>query len=220
MSELRHRLYTAAQVRQLDVAAVQAMGITDHQLMARAGSAAFNAIRAEYPAARHWLVACGSGNNGGDGYVVARLARAAGFGVSVAALAPVAELSGTAATAAKEWLDSGGQVQAWEDACRTGADLVVDALFGTGLSRAPAGIYAEAIDALNRHPGPRIALVRVKSVEIVSGRKPWSSAFSIIGKLKWFRPWAQSKMMPWRCASTTSFSTSCFSWPMIPWARP
>lgn len=158
MSETRHRLYTATQVRLLDAAALQALGITDYELMCRAGTAAFEAIRAEYPAAKRWLLACGSGNNGGDGYVVARLAKAAGLEVTVAALAPVAGLSGAAERAARDWLDSGGEIITWVKASRVETDLAVDALFGTGLNRAPEGAYAEAIDALNRRPGPRIAL--------------------------------------------------------------
>ncbi len=61
------------------------MGLTLYELMLRAGEAAFQVCRSAYPDARHWLVLCGHGNNGGDGYVVARLAKAVGIEVTLLA---------------------------------------------------------------------------------------------------------------------------------------
>jgi len=69
-------IYTAEQVRGLDRRAIEERGIAGYELMTRAGHATLNALKALWPAARSISVLCGPGNNGGDGYVVARLARA------------------------------------------------------------------------------------------------------------------------------------------------
>ena len=79
MSELPKNLYRAEQVRELDRIAIEEIGIPGMKLMERAGSAAFNAIISHYPRAKRIAVVCGTGNNGGDGFVIARMADAAGY---------------------------------------------------------------------------------------------------------------------------------------------
>jgi len=157
------RLYTAEQVRRLDRCAIEGHGIPGIELMERAGRATFEAARAGWPHARRWLVLCGGGNNGGDGYVVARLARAEGCAVTLCALKEPAGLGGDAATAARRWSEAGGAVLAWPLAAGEtpgveGHDLVIDALLGTGLDREPAGAYGEAIEAVNRSGLPVVAV--------------------------------------------------------------
>lgn len=76
-------LYAAAAVRAIDRAAIQAYGTPGIELMERAGSAAFAAIRQHWPTARTLSAVCGGGNNGGDGYILARLAHQAGWDVRV-----------------------------------------------------------------------------------------------------------------------------------------
>ncbi|MFB3079523.1 MAG: NAD(P)H-hydrate epimerase [Lysobacterales bacterium] len=76
------RLYTAGQVQRLDKCAIEDHGIPGIDLMELAGSSVFEQARLKFPQFRHWLVFCGGGNNGGDGYVIARLAREAGLDVS------------------------------------------------------------------------------------------------------------------------------------------
>lgn len=152
------RLYTAAQVRRLDACAIQGHGIPGIELMERAGARVFEVARAACPGARRWLVLCGGGNNGGDGYVVARLAHAAGLDVTVCALKDPAGLAGDALTAAERWRAAGGAVQAWPQADFRSCELLLDALLGTGLDREPAGAYAEAIDAINASGVPVIAV--------------------------------------------------------------
>ena len=83
----RPRLYSAAQVRELDRRAIEELGIRGYELMQRAAAASFEALQRQWPQARHVAVLCGSGNNGGDGYEVARLALAAGSSVQVIDLA-------------------------------------------------------------------------------------------------------------------------------------
>jgi NAD(P)H-hydrate epimerase len=104
------RLYTAAQVRQIDQSAINDFGIPGIDLMERAGKAAFETIVEQYPGRRHWLVTCGGGNNGGDGYVVARLAHQAGIDCHLVALKAPDALGGDAAIAAARWLQAGGRV--------------------------------------------------------------------------------------------------------------
>ena len=82
---------------------------------------------------------CGAGNNAGDGYVVARLAMNAGFNVTVAALSDPHRLKGDAARAWQEFQSGGGEVVQFTEALCASADLVIDALLGTGLTRALEG---------------------------------------------------------------------------------
>jgi NAD(P)H-hydrate epimerase len=152
------KLYTADQVRQLDSCAINQHGIPGYELMKRAGSVVFETAVSRYPDARQWAVICGSGNNAGDGYVVAKLAKQAGKDVALYALRPYEALSGDALTAAQEYVQSGGEVNAWTPSEEYKPDLVIDALLGTGLDRAVEGDYAEAISWMNAQKCPGIAV--------------------------------------------------------------
>lgn len=136
-------------VRALDRCAIERHGLPGYTLMQRAAQASLEAIRARWPGCRHWVVCCGAGNNGGDGYVLARLARDQGINVSVVALADPRGLAGDAATAWRDFHAQGGVVLQLSEAPFAAADLAVDALFGTGLSRAPEGAWLRAIELLN-----------------------------------------------------------------------
>lgn len=149
MMEQADRLYTAEQVRRLDRCAIDGHEIPGIELMERAGQAVFDAARQAFPEAQRFLVLCGGGNNGGDGYIVARLALEAGLHADVCALKPPSELGGDAAVAAERWRAAGGRPRQWPMADLGAYDLVFDALLGTGLDREPAGAYAEAIEAAN-----------------------------------------------------------------------
>ncbi|MGH8272842.1 MAG: NAD(P)H-hydrate dehydratase [Gammaproteobacteria bacterium] len=149
-------LYGARELAELDRRA-DGRGLPGDLLMERAGKAAFAAIRARWPDARRWRVYAGGGNNGGDGYVVARLARKSGFEVALIALKPPREDS-PAATAASAYREAGGEIVAPKKTAAHEADLMVDALFGIGLSRAPEGAFAEAIEAMNAAPAPTVAM--------------------------------------------------------------
>ena len=89
-------VYSAEQVRALDQRAIESSGVSGYILMKRAGEAALRYLRARWPMAHRIVIVCGGGNNGGDGYVLARFAQAAGLEVSVIAAAPVAGLKGDA----------------------------------------------------------------------------------------------------------------------------
>ena len=94
MIELPNEIYTGAQVRNLDRTAIEVFGIPSYELMCRAGQAALDCLGRHWPRAREITIVCGAGNNAGDGYVLARLAAAAGLHVRVLSLVPADRLSG------------------------------------------------------------------------------------------------------------------------------
>ncbi|HET6437527.1 MAG TPA: NAD(P)H-hydrate dehydratase [Anaeromyxobacter sp.] len=164
------RLAGAAEMRAIDRAAIEGAGIPSLALMERAGAAVAEAAAALLGQGGRVRVICGGGNNGGDGYVAARLLHGAGRLVDVLALVPAARLSPDAAAVRARAEASGVAVQ---DAHRPfpplaaeGGDAVVDALFGTGLARAPEGIFAEAIAAM---AAARACGARVLAVDVPSG---------------------------------------------------
>jgi NAD(P)H-hydrate epimerase len=150
-------LYSAAQVRALDAYAI-AHGTDGYTLMRRAAEAALRALRSRWPTAMRIGIVTGGGNNGGDGYVLARFAQAAGLEVAVSAVVPPESLRGDAARAAEDFRSSGGRIQAFEPAGLNAVDVVVDALLGTGLQQAVGAAMAQAIDAINACERPLFAL--------------------------------------------------------------
>lgn len=129
-------------------------GIAGETLMEAAGWAVAREIRRRVPPCRV-AVLCGPGNNGGDGFVVARLLRHQGFRVRLALLGDVANLKGDAALMAQRWPDP---VEMLAPTILDGVDLVVDALFGAGLARPLDGPAAEIITVLGRMRLPVIAV--------------------------------------------------------------
>lgn len=154
-------LYTAAQVREIDRRAIAEQGIPGYTLMQRAAAAALAVLRNRWPEARHIAVVCGPGNNGGDGYVLARLASEAGMETDVVEAADPARLSSDAARARADWMTAGGAPTGTEVLPQ--ADMIVDALLGTGVDRPLTDDYAVLVDAINAAGRP------VLSVDIPSG---------------------------------------------------
>ena len=150
-------LYSAAQVRALDAHAI-AQGTSGYTLMKRAGEAALRALRSRWPKALQIAVVAGGGNNGGDGYVLARFAQAAGLSATVLAVTAPEQLSGDARTAWQDFRSSGGQVVAYSALLLAQADVIVDALLGTGLTSMVRSTMSEAIQAINACARPVFAL--------------------------------------------------------------
>ena len=151
------RLLTAGEQRELDRLAAE-VGLPTRVLMESAGAAVAREVLALRP--RAVAVYCGPGNNGGDGFVAARLLREQLGAEAVAVVATAREkLRGDALAAAQAWM---GPVVAQVPH----ADVVVDAVFGSGLSRPPAGAEAAAIAALNE---ARLRGARVVAVDVPSG---------------------------------------------------
>jgi NAD(P)H-hydrate epimerase len=158
MTHLPSELYRAAQVRELDRIAIQERGIPGYTLMERAGAAAFAALRKHWPQARRISVVCGGGNNGGDGYVVARLAHQAGYTIDVLTLGDPERLKGDALTAWQTAQEAGVAMQPFAVVPLTEADVIVDAIFGTGLEREVGGLWREAITYINEQRGGVLAI--------------------------------------------------------------
>jgi len=158
MQNLPIKLYRAAQVRELDRIAIQERGIPGFELMSRAGHEVFLRLKKQWPDARSVAVFCGSGNNAGDGYIIAGLALAAGLKVCVYAVSDPEKLDGDALTAYRKYRAANGTVMPFQAGQAIDADVLVDALLGTGLDRPVIGLYAEAIQIINAHSSPVIAV--------------------------------------------------------------
>ena len=148
------RVSTAAQCRAMDAHGIDTLGIPGVALMETASRLVAVAIRERFAleAARGVVVVCGGGNNGGDGYALARWLHLWGFEVRLWSLST--ESSGDAGAFR-------GVARAMGLAQVTGlgeAGLVVDAVFGTGLARPVEGVWADVIDAINAHPSPVVAV--------------------------------------------------------------
>ncbi len=144
---LPRHLYRAEDVRKLDALAIRS-GIDGYELMCRAGQAAFDLLVALWPRANRLLVLCGPGNNGGDGYVVARLAKAAGQSPVICTVGGEPK-EGAAARARKEALAASVSIRPWDVSRIQEPDVIVDAMFGTGLRRALHGELSELVRAIN-----------------------------------------------------------------------
>lgn len=163
MNELPVNLYTAAQVRELDRVAIAEFSVPGVTLMERAGAACFAQLRTRWPAAREIGVLCGIGNNGGDGFVIARLAHEAGLIVDVRLVGERDKIGGDALQALRRLEACGVRVLSFAPGRALRGEVWVDALFGIGLNAEVSGAPRAAIEALNAGGMP------VLSVDLPSG---------------------------------------------------
>jgi len=171
MRSTPRELWTAAQVRELDRRAIEEHGIAGRELMERAGAAVLDALLHRWPASRAITVACGAGNNAGDGYVVARLARRAGLAVRVLSVVDPDRLRGDAAQALEDFRREGGELARWDGAGDPGGDgPIVDALLGTGLDRELGGSFSAAVASINAAVRPVVALDIPSGLHADNGR--------------------------------------------------
>lgn len=162
-TSLPYTVYSAQWLRGWESEAARSAGLSLYQLMQRAGGGAFRRLSWLYPAARHYLILAGHGNNGGDGYVVACLAAAQGKQVTLIECAGRHLLPDEAQQARQAWLDAGGKVKKSDESWPPQVDVIIDALLGTGLQDAPRQPYIELIERMNAHAAP------VFSLDIPSG---------------------------------------------------
>ena len=167
---LPHDLYRADQVRTLDRAAIEQFAIPGRTLMERAGAAAFAALCRRWPDARRVAVLCGRGNNGGDGYVVARLAHEAGIDVRLFRLAEESALSGDAHAVAVAAREAGVPITDYAGQPLDRWEVVVDGLLGTGLSGDVRPPFSTLIDAVNSTHAGILALDIPSGLEADTGR--------------------------------------------------
>ncbi|MDQ0124608.1 NAD(P)H-hydrate epimerase [Pseudomonas lini] len=159
--DLPDALYSAAQVRRLDASLIAA-GTPGFELMQRAARATWRALVRHWPTANELSVVTGHGNNAGDGYLIAVLARRAGWHVRVLAVGDPQRLQGDAGLAHADAVAEGIAVQAWS--AQSGLrGVVVDAMLGTGLTGEVREPYAGVIAAINASGLP------VAAVDIPSG---------------------------------------------------
>jgi NAD(P)H-hydrate epimerase len=155
----------SAAMREADRVTIDELGVPGLVLMESAAAAVADVVAERFPGAGRVVVACGPGNNGGDGLAMARLLRCRGFDVAVGMLVARRALKGDAASQlelARRFgvpvsdCSRGGTARLAE--LLAGADVVVDALFGTGLDRPLTGRWAEAVDLVDRAGRPVVAV--------------------------------------------------------------
>jgi ADP-dependent NAD(P)H-hydrate dehydratase / NAD(P)H-hydrate epimerase len=163
------KIVTAAEMREIDRVTSTRFGIPSLTLMENAGTAVAEFVLSQYPQAKRIGVICGKGNNGGDGFVVARKLHESGREVGITLLATSSELKGDSAemfaklpvpavpVSSNKDLNRGPASEVFE------ADILIDAILGTGFRPPVRGLYAEAIAALNA------SAATVVSVDIPSG---------------------------------------------------
>lgn len=151
-------LFTARSVRALDRFTIEQCGIPGRTLMQRAGEAVWRTLRRRWPRAARIGVLAGLGNNAGDGYVVALAACRAGLDVTVWQMGEAARLTGDAAFWAGAARDAGVPVQPAAGFDPRRSDVIVDALFGTGLARPVEGAWAALIEAVDASGRPVVAV--------------------------------------------------------------
>lgn len=150
-------LHGSAAARALDQQASARLAGGAFELMQRAGRAAWQQLQARWPRAQRITVVCGPGNNGGDGYVLALAALQARRAVVVLHLEDHTPRTDLAQRACTHYVAAGGRIELFPEQFPP-ADVVVDALFGIGLSRAPEGEAQQLIEAINAQPAPVFAL--------------------------------------------------------------
>ena len=160
-------LFDNVALRRAEARAAARLG-DDFTLMRRAGLAAWHCVLAHWPQAQRLLVACGPGNNGGDGYVLARHAHEAGRAVRVLRLPGHAPRGDVATRAEREYREAGGTIEVFSG-LPVEADVVVDALFGIGLGREMEGDAALLVGAINDASVPVLALDAPSGVDADRG---------------------------------------------------
>ena len=174
MAEHFEHLYSSEGSRVVDRKAISSLGLADGELMQRAGAAAYGVICRRWPGISTLNVVCGPGNNGGDGYILARLAHQAGIKVRVSQVVPPKTDD---AQRALEQLDLQSiTVEPLNIEKVREAELVVDAVLGTGLSRPPSDIFKTAIDSINASGRPVLSLDTPSGLDVDSG---WSGGAAV-----------------------------------------
>ncbi len=163
------KIVTAAEMREIDRITSERFGVRSLTLMENAGASVAAFVASQYPSAKRFGVICGKGNNGGDGFVAARRLHEAGKDVRVLLLAERSELRGDAAEMftklplAPVTASSSEQLKLETVRAVFDADVLVDAILGTGFRPPVTGLYADAIAALNESSAP------VTAVDMPSG---------------------------------------------------
>src|SRR6202171_3169466 len=174
------KVLTAAQMREADRLTTERYGISSLQLMENAGAAIAEFLFEKFPSLAQWkiVVLCGKGNNGGDGLVVARLLKESGCWPEGILFSHSSAVEGDAGVNLKRWQEGLGELRVvtsipeW-DPVRTeldNANVIVDALLGTGLRGPVEGLLGSVIADVNAARTKNGARTSVVSVDMPSGR--------------------------------------------------
>jgi len=167
MCNIPSEIYPSSVVRDIDNYAIYNMEISTYDLMLEAGKTIHRFIHEYFPSIKKIVLFCGVGNNGGDGFVLARLLMESGLNVIVVKIEPINGYPEAAEKALSLYLRSGGHVLTFEGdvdfLAKLNADLYIDAILGLGVSRSVTGLYLEAINYLNSLDSP------ILSIDIPSG---------------------------------------------------
>lgn len=175
------RIVTARQMQELDRTTIHDIGIPGIELMENAGRGTFEQIKRWYPdlITKKIVILCGRGNNGGDGFVIARRLFREGAAVRVLLFAGIDKVTGDAKTNLHNYQQLGGVIREVIDEAEWDivkgdiphADLIVDALLGTGLSSEVTGLYKSAIDSINCLTATPVIAVDIPSgIDATTGR--------------------------------------------------
>lgn len=162
--------YSTAQLRQFEEQARLSLHLSELDLMERAGRAAFNALQRHYPAVQTIAIFCGSGNNAGDAYVLARLAKESGLDVFVHEYVTIDKLPPAAAHAATLAQSRAINYRSIDEPIDEAVELLVDALFGIGLSSAVHAPLNAVIANMNASGLPIVSLDLPSGLEADTGR--------------------------------------------------
>lgn len=155
--QIEYSLYSCEQIRQIEQDAEHILQLNASLLMERAGTEAFTFIMKRYDVSQV-AIFCGSGNNAGDGYVLARLLHEAGVTVTIYPAKYLSELPPVAREAANLAYDAGVLFQEIDDPLDFSIELVIDALLGIGIQGAPRGLIQAAIHQINDSALPVVSL--------------------------------------------------------------
>jgi NAD(P)H-hydrate epimerase len=164
-------------MQEIDKQAIEKSGIPGLTLMENAGRCCSDAIIEEFGTSGYALIIAGTGNNGGDGYVIARLLRRSGWDVHVLILSDRSRIGGDAAVNLERlpaddvtFCPLDGQLPALHMEKIARADVIVDAMFGTGLRSDVSGLYREAIGLVNASGRPVLAVDIPSGIHGTTGR--------------------------------------------------
>jgi hydroxyethylthiazole kinase-like uncharacterized protein yjeF len=193
-------LLSNAEMAQADRLAI-AGGVPGIDLMERAGQAVADAVAARHSVREQVVVVAGLGNNGGDGFIAARLLAERGYGVRLLLLGEVDRLKGDAALAAKTWK---GPISSADPGGLEGADVVSDALFGAGLDRPVEGQARSMIEAMNARSAPVISVDLPSGINGTSGAV-MGAAVNATQSVTFFRKKSGHVLLPGRlhCGPTS-----------------
>ena len=163
------RVYTGAESRRFDQRAMDDFALPGIRLMHRAGRAAFAALRERWPSTRKLTVVCGTGNNAGDGYVIAGLAADAGLGVQLVQLGDPAKLRGDALAASRFAVCRLRRIEPSAADWRASGDVIVDAVLGTGATGEVREPFRSGIERINASGKPVLAVDVPSGIDADSG---------------------------------------------------